>query len=111
GDLGVPLRPRHALSRLRLPVHANAGPGRPLINDGQGEELLEPVAPLGSPAVNGRWTVATTDQGTDGDDHDVHKQVLAVAEVSGVGKGLEVRTDRLDIHPFGDHARYPGDTG
>ena len=59
---------------------------------------------LDGPPVNGRRAVAATIQGTDGDDDDVGEEVLAVADVPGVGQGLEIRADGFDVGPLGRHA-------
>src|SRR5450432_1816235 len=56
--------------------------------------------------MHGGGAVAAAQDGTDGDDHDIDKEVFAITRVPGIGEGLEVRRDGADVDELG-HDRDP----
>src|SRR5271165_4537011 len=58
--------------------------------------------------MNGRRTIAATQDATHRNHHNVHQKMLTIPEMPRVGQRLEVRPYRFNVHQFGCHATYPG---
>src|SRR6516165_7674535 len=72
----------------------------------QGQMLSKPVFAFFCPAMHGRRAIATAQDAADRDDDDIDEEVFAVACVPGIGKRLEVGSNRANIDELG-HESYP----
>ena len=73
---------------------------------GQGEIPSQPVLPFHGPAMYRGGTIASADDGTNGDNRDIDEEVFAIACMPGIGKRFEVRPDGANIDQLG-HERHP----
>jgi len=62
---------------------------------GQGEEGVQPILAIDSPAMNGGRSIAVAENAANGDDDNVAQEVFAIACVPRIGKGTESKSRRI----------------
>ena len=58
--------------------------------------------------MDGRRTVATTQDAAYRDHHNIHQEMFPIPRMPRVGKRLKVRTNCFNVHQFRCHASHPG---